>query len=713
MDRAESPPFNNVRSKAFTRPISNASNLRLSTWLFVGALILYLLTRLIRLPDFPIYFFTDEAIQAQHAVDLLRDGFRNPQGVLLPTYFDNGGQYNLSLSVYVQILPTLLFGKSVWVTRGVSTLLTMVAAVSLGLTLRNIFKLRLWWLGPMLLTITPAWFLHSRTAFETVLMGSLYAGFIYFYLRYHQGQQKALYPAILFGAAAFYSYSPGQVIMLTLTLMLLIADWRYHWEHRKTVLWGIGLLILLSLPYLRFRITQPGSLSQHLIQLNSYWVKPLPLGQKIFQYLVNYLKGFNPLYWFWPKPSILEWLWPDANLPAWLFSTQHDLDRHTMRGYGHILWVTFPFWLIGLVKSIKRFKIPAYRMLLMATLAVPSGAAIVDWGITRGLAFVIPTILITALGIETLFQRLYIQFKKWRFELISLLLFLALSLISVGMLVDTLTNGPTWYNDYGLSGMQYGGQQVFTRAVEIVEEDPKTTVLVSSTWANASDVIMRYFTNDHPQVRMGNINAFIEGYHPLDSSMLFVMTPEDLRLMAESEKFMDVTVEEVLPYPDGHVGFTFVRLAYVPNIEAIFEQEREARQTLQYKTLILKNRFVAVSYPTLDINEIGHVFDGDPTTLVRTLEANPLRINLKFHETIEIQTVTVIIGGTPTKVTVTANYDDEEIGTKTDQVESALVNRNITLSFGKTMRVDSLKIEVLSPHDGEIAHVHLWEVIID
>ncbi len=712
MANSASPPIANTPSRSTQpqeRPIGDQ---RLSNRLFIFAMALYLLTRLIRLPDFPIYFFTDEAVQAQHASDLLRDDLRNPQGILLPTYFENGGQYNLSFSVYVQLLPTLLFGKSMWVTRGVSALLTLIAAFSLGLTLKKVFRIRLWWLGPMLLAATPTWFLHSRTAFETVLMSSLFAGFIYFYLRYRQGQLKALYLAILLGVAAFYAYSPGQMIMLTLGVMLLIADARYHWEHRKTVLWGLGMLILLSLPYLRFRITQPGSLTQHLIQLNSYWVKPIPLYQKIWQYFTHYLKGLNPVYWFWPKPSIIEWLWPNANLPSWLFSTQNDLDRHTMRGYGHILWMTFPFWVIGLVKSIKRFKDPAHRTLLLATLAVPTGAAIVDWGITRGLSFIMPTVLITALGVEDVVNQLLKHLKKWQFHHVSIILFVILTLISLGMMIDALTNGPTWYEDYGLSGMQYGGQQVFTRALEIVENDPETTVLVSSTWANASDVIMRYFTNDHPQVRMGNINAFIEGYQPLDPSMLFVMTPEDLRMMAESEKFTNVTVEEVIPYPDGRDGFTFVRLNYVPNIEEIFEQERAARQTLQVKTLIIKNRFVTVSYPTLDINEIDHIFDGDPITLIRTLEANPLRLVLHFDQPVEIQTVTVIVGGTPTVVTLRAFKDEEELAAKTDRVESALVNRNITLSFEQPFTVDRLEIEVLSPYDGEIAHVHLWEVVI-
>ena len=363
---------------------------RLAFWLFLLALTVYLLTRLIGLADFPIYFFTDEAIQTQQAADLVTRGFRGGNGAILPTYFENSGQFNLGLSVYAQVIPTLIFGKHIFVTRGTAVLLTLVAAVSLGLMLKEAFKSRVWWLGPLLLAAVPAWFLHSRTAFETTLMASLYAAFLFFYLRYRNGHLKALYPALIAGALAFYSYSPGQVIVVVTGLMLLIADARYHWRHRKTALKGLVLIVLLALPYLRFTVTQGGAQFQHLSLLNSYWVKPLPLWEKLGMYFIRYVKGLNPFYWFWPNPSLIERLWPDLTLPAWLFSARTDLARHTMFGYGHLFWATFPFWLAGLIRCIRRFQDPAHRTLILATLAAPSGAALVDWGITRGLVFIIP-----------------------------------------------------------------------------------------------------------------------------------------------------------------------------------------------------------------------------------------------------------------------------------------------------------------------------------
>ncbi len=699
-----------------TSPIKTSSadpHPRLGTWLFILALAIYLLTRLIRLPDFPIYFFTDEAIQTQQAADLMANGFRNAEGTLLPTYFENGGQCNLSLSVYVQVLPTLLLGKSVWVTRGVAALLTLVAAISLGLTLKHVFHSRVWWLGPLLLAAVPAWFLHSRTAFETALMVSMYAAFLYFYLLYRTERLWALYPALVFGALAFYAYSPGQVIVVVTGLMLLIADGRYHWQHRKTALVGLGLLILLILPYLRFSLTQGQARLQHLIQLNSYWVKPIPFYEKVLTYIARYLKGLNPFYWFWPNPSILESLWPDIDLPLWLFSSQADLARHTMQGYGHILWVTFPFWVIGLVRCIRRFKDPAYRTLIFILLAAPSGAAIVDWGITRGLVFIIPAILMTALGIEVSSQWLQNKRPKLKPALLSIFMFTLLAGFCLFMLGDALTNGPTWTTDYGLEGMQYGSQQVFTRAIEIAREQPNTIVLVSSTWANGSDVLLRFFADDLSNLRMGNINAFALEYRPLDRNTLFVMTQEDVDFIFESDKFTDITIEEVIDYPDGSPGFYFVRLSYVDDIEAILDAEREARQALLVEELTINDQTVQVEYPTLDINEIGQAFDGDRTTLIRTLEANPLRLVLTFPETIELSCVTLVIGGTPSRMTMTAYSDGEVLDTVVQEVGESIIIREVLLSFSQTLQIDQLVIEKLSIFDGEIAHVHLWEVILE
>jgi hypothetical protein len=685
---------------------------KLAMVLFILGLVVYLLTRFIKLPDFPIYFFTDEAVQGQLAADFVRDGFENYAGFFLPTYFDNSGKYSLGFSVYAQVLPYLIFGKSVWATRGVSVLLSLVAAIGSGLILRDALKNHYWWLGPILLAAVPGWFLHSRTAFETVIMASMYIGFLYFYLRYRQGKTKSLYIALVFGALSFYSYNPGQMITVVTGLMLLIADARYHWQHRKTTLIGLGLLTALALPYLRFSLTQGDERIRHLTLLSSYWIKPIPWYEKIGTYFVRYLKGLNPFYWFWPTPSIIEKWWPNYHMPIWLFSNTTDLTRHIMKGYGHILLLTLPFWAIGVIRCIRKFRKPAYRTLLLATLAAPTGAAMVDWGITRGLVFIIPTTIITAVGIEAALKWLRKKWPKLTYPLIAGSLFLVLTLVSFWMLGDALKNAPIWYEDYGLSGLQYGGQVVFTRAAEIARENPETTIYVSSTWANAPNVIMRYFTDDLPNVRMGNINAFGLAYQPITEAMLFVLTPDDLHWVNESGKFEDITIEETILYPNNEDGFYFVRLAYVDNIEMVLAEEREARQTLKETPLEINGQPVSVQFPTLDINEVKHAFDGDTSTLIRTLETNPLRLILTYPDPVDIEQVTLWIGGAPTTMTITAKSETGEAVTIEKTVEGSAVVRDEILRFDETIRTKTLTIEVLNKNDGEVAHVHLWEVDI-
>ncbi len=686
---------------------------QLALVLFWAALVVYLLTRLIYLPDFPIYFFTDEAIQSQHAIDLIQNGFRSHDDIFLPTYFENGGQYNLSLSVYLQVIPMLIFGKSIWVTRGVSVLITLVAAVSLGLVLKQTFKSRYWWLGPLLLSATPAWFLHSRTAFETMIMASMYAGFLFFYLRYRDGHPKSLLLALVFGALVFYAYSPGQVIIAVTGLMLLIADAKYHWQNKKIALVGLGLLAVLVIPYLRFAITKGSETVQHLTILNSYWVKPIPLYEKLLTYLLRYLKGLNPIYWFWPNPSFIERLWPDLSLPSWLFSYQGDLARHTMKGYGHILWVTLPFWVIGLIQCFKNFKKPGFRTLILATLAAPAGAAIVDWNITRGMVFIIPTTLIISIGFESGLKWAATKLKAIRYYMIAPVIFAIFTLICAWMLGDSLLNGPTWYSDYGLGGMQYGGQQVFTRAVKIAQTEPDKTIYVSSVWTNGTNAVMRYFTDDMPNVKIGNINAWGYQVQPLNDKMLFVMTQEDLDWVYASNKFTNIQVEDELPYPDRTTGFYFVKLDYVDDINVILGIERLARKLLETDSVYINGLSVDVQHPILDINEIEQAFDGDHTTLIRTLEANPLRLILTFPEPVQISKVMVVIGGTPTKVAAAVYYHGEQLDSESKQVESSTVTRDIQLTFNQTYLADELRIEILNPNDGEIAHVHLWEVIIE
>src|SRR5215216_5322282 len=300
--------------------------------------------------------------------------------MLFPTYFRNGDYYNIGFSVYLQWLPVVLFGKSALATRAMSVFVTLIAAVSVGMMLRDVFKLKYWWTGTLFLSITPAWFLHSRTAFETAEFVAFYAGTLCSYLYYRHRSPRYLYLTIFLGALAFYTYSPAQIIIPLTAIGLVISDWRYHWENRRTLLKGLALTAMMALPYVRSAINIPNVPFAQLRILFSYWFEAIPSSAKIGRYVSEFGIGLSPWYWYTPNGT--------------------DLSRHLMKGYGNILITTLPFALLGTAHTLRNLRLPAYRTILIALLLSPAAAALVQISITRTLIFVIPAALLTAIGLD-------------------------------------------------------------------------------------------------------------------------------------------------------------------------------------------------------------------------------------------------------------------------------------------------------------------------
>jgi hypothetical protein len=340
--------------------------------LLVLAVAIYLITRLVGLEKFPIYSFNGE------------------------------------------FLPYPVFA-----TRAASVLVTLLAAICVGLTLKNVFKFPNAWVATLLLSITPAWFLHSRTAFETALATSFFAGFIYFYLMYRTSSPRSLYGAVLMGALTFYSYSPARAVIGVAALLLLFSDLGYHWRNRKTVLLALGMTILMAVPFIRTLIIYPEENIDHLRVLNSYWIQDISLFEKLGRFGLEYLKGLNPLYWF--------------------SNNSMDIPLNKMEGYGHVLAVTFPFLLLGLGLAFRHIKQSPYRTLLLCMLAAPAGAALVEVSIARSLSTVVPLVLLTGLGMVWLLQWLEKRFNVPRLFMV-LPLFALMAAANLYMLRDALTN---------------------------------------------------------------------------------------------------------------------------------------------------------------------------------------------------------------------------------------------------------------------------------
>ena len=750
---------------------SRLSGYDLATWLFISAVVIYLITRLVGLTHFPIYFFTDEAIQSLSMIDLINNGYRDPSGVLFPTYFRNGDYYNIGASVYLQWLPAMLFGKSAVATRALSVLVTLIAAISIGLILRDSFKLKYWWTGVLFLSITPAWFLHSRTAFETAEFVAFYAGTLCAYLFYRYKSTRYLYLTFVLGALAFYTYSPAQVIVPLTAIGLLISDWRYHWENRRTVLKCLVLGVILALPYVRYNTNHLNVPFAHLHTLWSYWFEKIPLSEKLTHYLSEFGFGLSPSYWYIPN--------------------DRDLARHLMKDYGHIMIVTLPLTLLGLVHTLRNLRQPAYRAVLIALIISPAASALVQIAITRVLVFVIPAAILTAIGLERglgwiedprkrlvelgegmgpttvriagaitiLFIAIPIalNFKENinRLALLALALILALQVsgllerlarslkraedstrprlgmlsqpmlalsafiilagANLGMLNDALTNGSLWFRDYGLGGMQYGAFQIFDIIDQYVKEHPDAEVIFSPDWANGADVVARYLLDDFSSIRIGSVRGHITDKLPLDENTLFIMTPQEYGVITQSEKLTDIRAERIVPYPDGSPGFYFIHLRYVDNIDQIFAAERAVREALQESTVTIDGQDVKLRYSYLDSEfqdkSMALVFDNDPYTVAKTYEVNPFFIEMTFPASRTINGFSIIIGSANVRITLKclAAPGAEPI-VYTFEGQGTRNQPDLSFNLPSPTQAQVLQVEVLDLNSPAQSKVHVWEL---
>jgi 4-amino-4-deoxy-L-arabinose transferase-like glycosyltransferase len=742
----------------------------LATWLFFGAIFIYLLTRLIGLSQFPIYFFVDEALQSQFAEDLVKYSFRDAYGIWFPPAFRNNEYFTLGMGVYLQVLPYLIFGKSAIITRATSAIISVIAAISVGLILRDAVKSKYWWAGVLFLSITPTWFLHSRTAWEMTEFTAFYAGALWAYTFYRIKSPNYLYLAILFGALGFYTYSPGQVLVPFTAFALFIFDLKYHWQNRRTVLFGILLLALLGIQYFRFRALDPDNAVAHLQNLGSYLFANISVWEKVKIYFSQYFYGLSPWYWYAPNLS--------------------EIPRHVMKGYGQIMLWTLPFALFGLIETIRRMREPVFRIILTGFLATPVATAFVAVGISRTMCFVAIAAILTAIGFEkflawienpsqalnswlqistsrvkvllainififtsifaltlekaldkvviifiafifalqvsglvgTIAQRITNsninkKIKTWNISsvLISWIVFLALCGVNIFMLIDALKNGPTWFKDYNLHGMQYGAFQVFEPVKQYVKEHPSTQVFFSPSWTNGADIIVRFFLGDDTPIKFHSIVGYIENNLPIPEDSLFVMTKEEYNFAVQSEKLADFQIEKTILCPDGTNCFYFVRLRYSDIAEELFAQEKAIRGQLQESTIKINGEDIKVRHTYLEANDqslnMQLVFDGNPYTNAKTYEANPFVIELTFPSPRTINGFSIVIGSAKVRITLIGYaFPGADPITYQFEGQGAFESPELSFDFPEPMTVQILHIEQLDMYASEPTKNHIWEI---
>lgn len=668
--------------------------------LFVLGSTVYLSTRFVGLTRFPIYFFCDEAVQATLADGLLHNGFRSEDGVLLPPFLRNDQQFNLSLSAYLQLPAVALFGTTVFGTRATSVLVGFLAVPALAIIVR-MFGSKSWWLGPFVLASIPAWFLHSRTAFEVAEMVGFYACFLATYLLYRYRSPTHAALAIGCGGATFYSYANGQGLMLVTGVLLLLSDHRYHWaqlrQRRVVVPAAITFTVVLA-PFLREQRLHSAAAATHLRLLDSYWYRDIDLPSKLATFWRTYRRGLSPWYWFSPDGS-------------------PDLARHVMKGMGHVWWPLMPFVLIGIGVCLFHWRSSKHRVVLIALVAAPFSAAMVEVVVTRALVTVIPIAILACLGFEQV--RRWIPGEIWKSTSIGVVAVI-LTGMTVGMTRTALTTGPVWFVDYGLYGMQWGSRQVFEEIDVRLRDDARLEIVVSTGWANNPNVFVPFFVDEsrRDRVMFHDIDDYLVRYLPFSDDTLFVLSAEDHADALASQKFEIIEPEQVVSWPDGRPGFFVQRLQYVPDAEQRFEADRIERARLSTETVSIDGEVVTVEHPDLDKGVIEDAFDGNDDTVARGTAANPFVLQLTYPTPREVSTIELVTQRMELEMTVVLlGPDGEELLRSVTTHRDLPEHPTIAVALGpdadgERVVATSVRLEMRDIPSPDVSHVHVYELTV-
>lgn len=586
---------------------------RTAGWILLSVVAaLYLGAILFRLTEFPIYFFTDEAFHAVEGERVLRNGVRGSDGTFFPIYLTAAaGRRTPVFSIYPQGLAAILFGRSVFVTRAVSVVVGAIGILMLSIGVRRAAGLRLWWLLPLAFAAVPAWFLHSRTAFEVAIMVGFTALALGFYLLYRHGAAWWAVPFTVSTFAAFYSYSNGQLIIPVFALLLILSDLRFHLRRWKVWLLCLVLAIPCAWPIQQLLFAKTDGAVDHLrmvgvFQNGDSW------RAIAHRYFANYATAFHPRYWF---------------------TVSGDLGRHRILEQPHLPLYLAPVIGLGIAVSICRIRESWVRAVLAVAIAAPAAASLAEIGITRVLVMVIPIAVWIMLAVDLLWGVLrWIGLPK-----VGAFCAFAALLTAVGRVSYQATFEaplPKAGADYGLYGMQWGAQKLFADVVPryLRSEPGDSRVHISSDWANAPERFIPFFFDEPERSRVRIADPSLHPEIPRGRPLIFILTPGGMQRLLSSKFFSPPEVLERVPYPDGSDGFFVVRTQVFENAEMIQANERFERSVPERQTVKYRGEELNVRISGLGAGTAQSIFDGDANSLLRGLEANPFFLEITLPE---------------------------------------------------------------------------------
>lgn len=207
--------------------------------------LLFLLTRLYKIAEIPLSIYWDEASIGYNAYSISSD-LKDEWGKFLPLHFRAFGEFKLPVYIYTTAIFTKIFGLNEFSVRIPAVLFSFGVIVLIYLLSERLLKDRMIsLLSVFFITISPWFFIFSRTGYEATAGLMFYLLATYFFILGDKRGWYILASVISFILSA-YSYNSFRVIApLTLLISILLYHEPIFRSKRSIIFFAISLVFLL------------------------------------------------------------------------------------------------------------------------------------------------------------------------------------------------------------------------------------------------------------------------------------------------------------------------------------------------------------------------------------------------------------------------------------------------------------------------------------
>lgn len=330
--------------------------------------------RFYQLDKYPVQLNHDEISQLYDTGSIVQTG-KDIYGNFLPLAFPSTGDFKVGHYIYITVLPYLIFGMREITIRIPAAFFGTLIIPAVFLFINQLTKNRkLAAVASAMIAITPSEIFYARKSFENII-GIFFVFFGLFLLFRELEKDKGKFGLLitaLFLALPMYIYTSHTIVVPLMVIAFAVLFWKKILVLHKRflvifIVWSILtaplIYITLNNPGIRFRVTtvsifQDSNLGNQLqnIEKNNLIFSAIYQLKVISEYsFTKYLKQFDP---------------------ARIFMSGLDLTNQGMIGMGPLMFLQFPFFLLGAIYILKSSFFVNNGKFLFATLLlamIPSG----------------------------------------------------------------------------------------------------------------------------------------------------------------------------------------------------------------------------------------------------------------------------------------------------------------------------------------------------